>query len=234
MGVTCKANLVENAFEGTFNQGGMQISLKLTRDTVEKPKLNRPQEPRAPHPYYSEEVTFQNEKADITLAGTLTMPEKEGNYPAVILITGSGPQDRNEELVGHKPFLVIADHLTKNGVAVLRHDDRGFGKSTGDFSAATSADLATDVKSALEYLKTRKEIDSNKIGLIGHSEGGLIAPMVAVSSNDVNFIVLLAGTGIRGDKLLLMQQELIARASGNLEDKIQKAKTKNEDVFDIV
>ncbi|HAH58159.1 MAG TPA: alpha/beta hydrolase, partial [Bacteroidales bacterium] len=216
-----------NEIIGTFKQAGQEFPMNLSRKAIEKEVIKRPQEPSKPYNYYSEEVTFQNTKANILLAGTLTLPEKEGNFPVVILITGSGPQNRDEELLGHKPFLVIADYLTKNGIGVLRYDDRGVGQSTGDFKAATTADFATDVESAIEYLKTRKEVNVHKIGLIGHSEGGIIAPMVASASNDVSFIVLLAGTGIRGDKLLLLQQELIAKANGVSETEIEKSiKTK--------
>ena len=234
LGATFKGEFVDDTIEGTFSQGGMQIPLKLTREAMKRLVANRPQEPKEPYPYYSEEVTFENHEADIMLAGTLTLPEKEGNFPAVVLITGSGPQDRNEELMGHKPFLVLADHLTKNGIAVLRYDDRGFGKSTGNFATATSADFASDVESAVAYLKTREEIDAIKIGLIGHSEGGLIAPMVASKSEDVNFIVLLAGPGLRGDKILLLQQELIARASGTSEENLRLTKELNTEVFIMV
>lgn len=127
LGITYLGKFTENTFKGSFTQGGMQIPLKLVREIIEKPKLNRPQEPEKPFPYYAEEVVFKNEVANITLAGTLTLPKKEGDYPVVILITGSGPQDRNEELVGHKPFLIISDHLTRKGIGVLRYDDRGFG-----------------------------------------------------------------------------------------------------------
>ena len=179
-------------------------------------------------------MTFKNVQANITLSGTLTLPSKEGNYPAVILITGSGPQNRDEEVLGHKPFLIISDHLTKKGIAVLRYDDRGFGQSTGDFKSGTSLDFATDVESALTYLKTRKEINQNKIGLIGHSDGGMIAPMVAAKSQDVAFIVLLAGPGIQGGKLLVMRQELMARAMGMSEAEIQESKKSNEKIFEIV
>ena len=125
----------------------------------------------------------------------MSLPTKEGVFPAVILITGSGAQNRDEELLGHKPFLVIADYLTKNGIAVLRFDDRGTAMSKGNYVTATTLDFATDVEAAVLYLLTRKEIDQNKIGLIGHSEGGIIAPMVAAKSKKVSFIILLAGTG---------------------------------------
>lgn len=224
----------DNIFVGTFNQAGQSFPLDLTKAVLEKTKLNRPQEPTEPYSYYSEDIKFENSKDEIVLAGTLTLPQKEGNFPAVILIGGSGPQDRNEEIFGHKPFFVLADHLTKNGIAVLRFDDRGTDESTGDFKAGTSVDFASDVESAIEYLKTRQEINKNKIGLIGHSEGGIIAPMIAAKSDDINFIIMLAGPGIRGDKLLLLQQELIGKASGASEEDIQKGKSINKGAFDII
>lgn len=195
---------------------------------------NRPQEPKEPYPYYSEDIHFKNQQAGIHLAGTLTLPKKKGIFPAVVLITGSGPQNRNEELAGHKPFLVLSDYLTKNGIAVLRYDDRGTALSEGDFKSATSVDLASDVESAIAYLKTRKEIDPKKIGLIGHSEGGLIAPLVATQSKDVAFIVMLGGPGIPGDKILQIQQKLIAEGSGVDKEEIKGTEEINKKIFDIV
>ncbi|MBU1718537.1 MAG: alpha/beta hydrolase [Bacteroidetes bacterium] len=224
----------QQMIRGTFVQAGFSFPLDLTREKIEKEIKPRPQDPGKPYPYYSEDVTFENAEAKVKLAGTLTLPAKEGNYPAVILITGSGPQNRDEELLGHRPFLVLADHLTKNGIAVLRFDDRGTGESTGEFSKATTEDFAADVESAFNYLKTRKEIDSAKIGLMGHSEGGIIAPMVAANNLEVKFIVLLAGTGIPGSKLLLLQQELIGRAKGVSESDLEKTRTLNQEAFDIV
>lgn len=224
----------DNIILGNFKQAGQSFPMNLSKEKVEKEALIRPQEPQKPYPYYSEEVTFQNETAHISLAGTLTLPKKEGNFPVVILISGSGPQNRDEEIFGHKPFLVISDYLTKNGIGVFRYDDRGIGQSKGNFKTATSADFATDVESAITYLKTRKEINKNKIGLIGHSEGGIIAPMVASKSKDVAFIVLLAGTGIQGDQLVLLQQQLIGKASGVSDEELQKSKLANRKVFDIV
>jgi pimeloyl-ACP methyl ester carboxylesterase len=224
----------ENVFVGTFKQAGQSYPLNLTKEKVEKEKVIRPQEPTKPYPYYSEDVKFENKKDKIVLAGTLTLPEKDGSFPSVILISGSGPQNRDEELLGHKPFLILADHLTKNGIAVLRFDDRGTAESTGDFKTATSLDFARDVEFAIKYLQTRKEINKNQIGLIGHSEGGIIAPMVAAESKDIKFIVLLAGTGIRGDQLLLLQQELIGKASGISDADLQKAKVINKGAFDLV
>lgn len=157
---------------------------------------------------------FKNPIANISLAGTLSLPKTSGKCPAVVLISGSGPQNRDEELVGHKPFLVIADHLTKNGIAVLRFDDRGVAKSEGNFKKATIDDFTSDVESAIAYLRTRTEIDSKKIGLIGHSEGGIIAPLVAAKRSDVHFIVMLAGPGIPGNELLLLQKAKIESQMG--------------------
>jgi len=219
---------------GNFKQGGMSFPLNLSKEIAEKEKPDRPQEPKKPYPYYEEEVTFDNTQAGITLAGTLTLPSKEGHFPAVILISGSGPQNRDEELMGHKPFLILSDFLTRNGIAVLRFDDRGTAASKGDFKTATSLDFASDVNAGVNFLLSRKEINKKKIGLIGHSEGGIIAPMVANSSKDVAFIVLLAGTGITGGQLLLLQQELIGRASGISDTDLQKAKMTNSGAFEIV
>ncbi len=220
-----------NHFIGNVKQGLQSVPMTLTREKIER---LRPQEPKQPFPYYSEDLTFDNKRAGITLAGTLTLPKKEGKFPAVILISGSGPQNRDSEILGHKPFLVISDYLTKNGIAVLRFDDRGTAKSKGNHGKATSLDFASDVESALNYLLTRDEIIKTKIGLIGHSEGGVIAPMVAVNSKDVSFIILLAGTGISGDKLLLLQQVLVGRASGVSEADLQRNKTFFEGAFQLM
>lgn len=219
---------------GIFNQGGQKFPMNLSRTTIETEVLVRPQEPKKPYPYYSEDVVFRNEKDDGSLAGTLTLPQKDGIFPVVILITGSGPQNRDEEMMGHKPFLVISDYLTRNGIGVLRYDDRGIGKSTGNFSASTTLDFATDVESALAYLKTRKDVDQKKIGLVSHSEGGLIAPLVASKSSVVAFIVLLAGPGLPGDQILLLQQRLIGKASGVSNEKLVEGEAANRKAFEIV
>ncbi len=223
-----------STIEGTLKQFGQEFPMNLSQTPVEKEKANRPQEPTPPYPYYTEEVTFNNDGADITLAGTLSLPKKNGNFPAVILISGSGPQNRNEEVLEHKPFLVIADYLTRNGIAVLRYDDRGVEKSTGNFNTATTADFATDVENAVSYLQTRKEINKKKIGLIGHSEGGIIAPMIAAKSDDLAFIVLLAGTGIPGKQLLDLQQRLMAEASGLSGSNLEKMLSITKNAHDIV
>ena len=219
---------------GVFNQGGQSFPMNLSREEIAKAVANRPQEPKKPFPYRSEDVIFENKQAEILLAGTLTMPEQAGTYPAVVLISGSGAQNRDEELMGHKPFLVLSDYLTKNGIAVLRFDDRGTAASTGNFGSATSVDFATDVASAVQYLQSRPEIDKSKIGLIGHSEGGIIAPMVAANSDDIDFIVLLAGTGIPGDELLLAQQELIGKASGMSSNQLAENELISKKAFEII
>ena len=223
----------EMKMDGKWSQGGMSLDFTIIK--VEKLEgRNRPQEPKEPFPYNSEEVLFENEIDGVVLAGTLTFPKEGNNFPAVIMISGSGGQDRNEELLGHKPFLVIADFLTRNGIAVLRFDDRGIAQSTGDHSTATSEDFAKDVLAAVNFLKTRNEIDKTKIGLIGHSEGGMIAPLVAIQSQDVAFIIMMAGLGIPGDSILYLQGELIQRAEGTSEEEILKSVKLQREIFSIV
>ena len=224
----------DTIIKGSFVQNGFTFPLNLTRGLVEKAVLKRPQEPQKPYSYYSEDVRFENTKDTVALYGTLTLPNKDGQFPAVVLISGSGPHNRDEELMGHKPFLVLSDYLTKNGIAVLRYDDRGTAKSKGIFSKGTSFDFSNDAEAAFNYLQTRKEILPNKIGLMGHSEGGLIAPMIAARNNKVAFVVMLAGTGMSGDQIMLLQQELIARADGAKESDIEKTKSVNKAVFDII
>ncbi|MFO0804014.1 MAG: alpha/beta hydrolase [Gemmataceae bacterium] len=203
-----------STIKGHFEQGGAKLELDLKR--VEKlSTVNRPQHPKKPYPYEEAQVEFENAAGKFKLAGTLTLPKGDGPYPAVVLVSGSGPQDRDETLLGHKPFLVIADHLTRKGFAVLRYDDRGVGKSGGKHDTATSADFATDAFAAVQYLGMRKEIDAKRIGVMGHSEGGLIAPIVAAEHpKDVAFIVLLAGPGVPGDEVLLLQQQVISKTMG--------------------
>lgn len=218
---------------GVWKQGGGNFPLELANvEKIEEPK--QPQEPKPPYPYNSEDVTFENKSAGVTLAGTFTFPKEGTQFPAVVLITGSGPQDRNETVFGHKPFLVISDYLTRNGIAVLRYDDRGVGGSTGNFSKATSLDFASDVEAAVDFLKTRNEVNKKEIGLIGHSEGGLIAPMVAAKDKNVAFIVLLAGPGLPGNKLLLLQSELLMKSEGEKPEKIQKAFNINKKIYSLV
>lgn len=207
--------LKRDELRGTFTQGSFKTELNLIRAErpAERPaEPKRPQEPKPPFDYDSKQVTFRN--GDIELSGTLTTPRGKGRSMAVVMVTGSGAQDRDEQIMGHKPFLVIADHLTRNGISVLRYDDRGVGGSTGSMTNSTTSDFAIDVSCAIQFLKTQPEIDPRRIGIIGHSEGGLIAPMVTSESSDVAFIVLLAAPAMRGDKLILLQKRFIEQAMG--------------------
>jgi hypothetical protein len=224
----------EGKIRGTFTQGGMSFDMPLTREMAERALPRRPQEPAGTLPYRSEDVQFENAADKITLAGTLTIPEGTGPFPAVVLISGSGPQNRNSEVFGHKPFLVLSDYLTRNGIAVLRYDDRGTAASGGDFSKATSVEFSRDALAAVAYLKSRKEVAPGKIGLAGHSEGGIIAPLAAVSSTDVAFLVLLAGPGLPGARILKLQQEMIGRVSQVPEKELREAGELNREAFAIV
>ncbi len=206
LGFKYQGKFIQNSqlIEGTFTEGvnALRLNLKRAESKIES-TFRRPQEPVKPYPYKEEEVTFNNKKANVTISGTLTVPNKTGLCPVVILISGSGPQDRDETFYEHKPFLVLSDYLTRQGIAVLRYDDRGAGKSTGDHGTATTKDLASDALSAIEYLQTRKDINTNKIGLVGHSEGAIIAPMVANLNKKVCFIVMLGGTALPGSEVSL-------------------------------
>jgi len=215
---------------GQFEQGGIKGSFTLTRST-EKAKKEE-EKPKAPLPYNLEEVTFQN--GDIKFTGELRRPKKEGKHPAVIMITGSGPQNRYEELFGWKIFMDIADHFTRNGIAVLLYDDRGMGGSGGNVFEATTEDFATDALAALKYLQSRSDINLKQIGLCGHSEGGIIAPLAASKSDEVAFIICMSGTGHTGREIVLAQSELIARANKTPEDEIQKNLEDSRKIFDMV
>jgi uncharacterized protein len=202
-----------------FRQRGGKFPLLLTRSAV-MPALHRPQEPKRPFPYHEEQVEYTNQTAGIKLAGTLTYPNSAGPFTAVLLLTGSGPQNRDEEFLGHKPFLVLADYLTRQGIAVLRADDRGVGGSTGNFQQSSTGDFADDALAGLAYLKSRKEIDGRKIGLIGHSEGGMIGPLAASRSADVAFVVMMAGPGIGLDEAVISQIADELRSQGAREEDI--------------
>jgi pimeloyl-ACP methyl ester carboxylesterase len=219
--------------KGTWKQGLLSLPLVLRPGEKASPP-KRPQEPKAPFPYAEEEVVYENKEAGIKFAGTLTLPKAGGPFPAVLLISGSGPQDRNEELLGHKPFLVLADYLTRRGIAVLRVDDRGVGGTTGKPMESTIEDHAGDALAGLAYLKSRTDIDAKKVGLVGHSEGGLVAPAAAVRSPDVAFIVLLAGTGVTGEQILYRQGELIALASGGTAEAAARNNGLQKKLFAIV
>lgn len=204
-GFSGKFNADKSELTGTWQQGG-DVPMVFKRAEAATP-LQRPQTPKPPFPYQEENVNYSNADMSINFGGTLTVPKSERPLPVVILITGSGQQDRNETLFGHQPFWVIADHLSRHGIAVLRVDDRGIGETTGDVRNATSADFANDVLAGVEYLKSRPEIDPKQIGLIGHSEGGVIAPLAAVKSPDIAFIVSMAGLGVKGSELYKKQAE---------------------------
>ena len=219
---------------GTWSQGGGTLPLVMTRMT-EPITFNRPQEPKPPFPYKEETVRYKNVEGGFELEGTLTLPEAEGPHAAVILVSGSGPQDRNEELMGHKPFLVLADYLTRNGIAVLRYDDRGVGNSGGNFGTSTTLDFATDAETAIQFLRSRPEIDAESIGIIGHSEGGLIAPIVAHKEDSgVSFIVMLAGPGQQGKEVLLSQATQMAHLQGMSPSLVEKMKVANTRLYDTV
>jgi uncharacterized protein len=211
------------SFEGTWTQLGKSLPLALKRVKGEAAlERKRVQNPVKPYPYKEEEVTYDNAAAKIVLGATLTLPAGKGPFPAVLLMSGSGPHDRDETLMGHKPFLILADYLTRKGIVVLRADKRGVGKSGGDYSTAVMADFASDADAGVEYLKTRPEVDPHKIGLIGHSEGAVEAPMSAAHNPNVAFIVMMAGLGVPGDQLLPEQMRRIEAASGKSQDEIEK------------
>jgi pimeloyl-ACP methyl ester carboxylesterase len=220
-----------NKINGSFQGGGKEIQFNLIWS--KSIAIVRPQEPKD-FPYKREEVAFENIKAGVRLAGTLTVPADGKITKIVILINGSGPHDRNEELMNHRPFLVWSDWLTRHGIAVLRYDDRGVGKSTGDFNMATTADLANDVEAAMTYIQSRPDLKDLSIGLIGHSEGGLIAPMVASRNKSVKFIVMLAGPGVPDVDLMAKQTEDVARVAGAPEKTAQLAGQRNKVLYNVV
>lgn len=221
-----------DSISGTFMQNGISFPLTLRSQVYQ---LNRPQEPQPPFPYNSENVFVNTPDSSIVLAGTFTFPKQGGDnkFPAVILISGSGPQDRNEEIFEHKPFLVLSDYLTRQGIAVLRYDDRGVGQSTGSFQGATTEDFMKDASCVLDYLRTREEIDPHKIGIIGHSEGAVVAFMLAARYNDIQFVVSMAGSALRGDSLLLMQNRTLLEAYDNSPDLIAQYLTALRQIFHI-
>jgi pimeloyl-ACP methyl ester carboxylesterase len=213
-----------------FKRGPFETS-SSARDSAPRGR-QRPQNPVKPYPYKEEEVGYDNLAQRVHLAATITIPPGSGPFPAVLLITGSGPQDRDETLpFQHRPFLVLADYLTRHGIVVLRADDRGVGKSSGDFATATTADFATDTEAGLAYLKNRPEVNVHKLGLIGHSEGGIIAPMVAARNPDVSFIVMMAGTGVRGDEVLPAQAAAILEAGGKTHEEAEKTAAQNRELL---
>ena len=223
----------KSVITGSLKQSGSERTLNFKRSN-QLLELRRPQTPAKPYPYREEEVTFANPKANISLAGTLTIPAGPGPWPAAVLIGQAGQYDRDETIMGHHPFLVLADHLTRKGIAVLRFDPRGIGKSTGDYASATKDDFSTDTEAALVYLESRKEIDAKRIGLISHSEGGIIAPIVAARSKGIAWMVLLAAPGLKGEDLLLLQSERILRISGVDGDEISRSLAFNRKSYELI
>jgi len=230
---TGKLNADGSELAGDWKQGPGILPLGFKR-LAKAPALSRPQDPKKPYPYHEEEVSVETKAPGVALAGTFTCPRTAGPHPAVVLITGSGAQDRDEAIMGHRPFLVLADYLTRKGIAVLRCDDRGFAKSTGKFAEATDADFVQDALAQVAYLRGRKEIDAKRIGLIGHSEGGTVAPRAAAISPDIAFIVLLAGVGVPMEDLLLQQAHDIAQVTGAGEAEIAKNAELQRRMFRLV
>jgi hypothetical protein len=242
--VSFKVAVVHGGFTGTLDASGQTITgqwtqgtplpLTLTRRAAGVPQqtLNRPQTPVKPYPYREEEVTFED--GTVHLAGTLTLPKGAGPFPAVVLIAGSGPQTRDENVLGHQIFLVLADHLTRQGIAVLRFDKRGVGASKGDYGKATTEDFADDAQAAFTFLKAHADIDPHHVGLIGHSEGGLIAPIIAARDSSVAFVVLMAGPGVNGARILSEQGRLMAKAMGMSDAEVEKTSALRDQAIAIV
>ena len=222
-----------SAIEGVWRHPEWSQSLELKK-VIEVSNPSRPQEPNPPYPYDEENIVYMNNEVPCRIAGTLTLPREGRPCPAVLLISGGGPQDRNGLILGHRAFFVLADFLTRRGIAVLRVDDRGVGASTGDRSRATSADYARDALAGIQFLKGRAEIDPHRIGLIGHSEGGVIVSLVASESSDVSFLVMMAGTGLPGDEYNYQFEESIGRALGENEEVIARKRSIQERVFAVL
>ncbi len=206
-------NQQKDVISGTFSQGNMSLPLDLARDDAAV-SPQRPQEPTPPFPYLSENITFENSDAGITLAGTMTIPTGPGPYPGVVLISGSGPHDRDSSMMGHKPFLVLADSLTRQGIAVLRYDDRGTSESGGDHASATPEDFASDALAAVAFLSGHAGVDTDRVGLLGHSEGALAAIIATDRSDDVAFLISLVGSALPGSDALQASAAAMARANG--------------------
>jgi pimeloyl-ACP methyl ester carboxylesterase len=228
-----KLNADGSEIVGELKQGTGSFPVTFKR-TEKSPELGRPQDPKKPYPYTEEEVSYENVTDKVKLAGTLTLPPSKTPVPAVILITGSGAQDRNETVMGHRPFLVLADHLTRRGIAVLRVDDRGMGGSGTGSDTATSANYAEDALAGVNFLKSRKEINPQQIGLVGHSEGGMIAPIAAAKSKDIAFVVMMAGLGQTGGDAILLQNDLLSSTAGTPAESVAQIRKVYEQLFAIL
>jgi pimeloyl-ACP methyl ester carboxylesterase len=233
MGATYSGMLKESRIEGEFTQHGMTFPLNLEKGSKEAKQV-RPQDPQPPFDYRVTEVSFTNEKEGNILTGTLTIPKGKGPFPAMVLVSGSGQQNRDGELMNHRPFWVIADYCARHGIAVLRYDDRGMGGSTGEVENATSMDFSYDAEAAFDFLRKQKHIDASRVGILGHSEGGIINFMVSARRPEVAFLVSLAGPAVNGIEVLKEQQVAILRASGMTEEMIAFSQNSNRQLFDIV
>ncbi|WP_312791155.1 alpha/beta fold hydrolase [Sphingobacterium sp.] len=224
----------KDVMKGVMKQGGFESAMVLVRSENEQSGLSRKQDVFPPYHYIEEEVSFKNIKGNAILTGTLTYPKNGGAFPAVVLVNGSGQQNRDSEVFGHRPFKVLADHLSKNGFAVLRYDDRGIGGSKGEVNLATTTDFASDANAAVDFLRQRKIVQSNKIGIIGHSEGALIAAMVAAENSNVNYIALLSGPVIKGDSLLILQSYALGKVGGLSVSQLDMNKSNNRKLYNIL
>ncbi|WP_343565095.1 alpha/beta fold hydrolase [Sphingobacterium sp.] len=224
----------KDVLKGVMKQGSFESPMLLVRSESEQSGLSRKQDVFPPYDYIEKEVTFQNVKGNATLAGTLTYPKAGGPFPAVILVNGSGQQNRDSEVFGHRPFKVLADHLSKNGFAVLRYDDRGIGGSKGEVNLATTINFASDANAAVDFVSKQSMVRTDKIGIIGHSEGALIADMVAAENDKVNYIALLSGPVLKGDSLLILQSYALGKVAGLAEPALEVNKRNNRKLYDIL
>lgn len=224
-----------NQFRGITGFVDDQSHSDLGRKEITAAEMyKRPQEPKPPFPYYTEQVKFNNVKDSVTLAGTFTRPAAQGKYPVVLMLSGSGPQDRNEEIAGHKLFLVLADYFARNGIASLRYDDRGFAGSTGDFDTSDIYDFSHDALTALKYLKTRKDADPARIGLLGHSEGAVVAQITAANNPAVAFVISMAGVGISGRELIDQQSAAKGKLAGKSDSLILADQARMKPYWDLL
>ena len=246
--VRLEIDAIRSAYEGTFTDGntiegnwlqyGTKTPIMMKRVSA-LPEIVRPQTPKKPYPYIEEEVAYENQSANVHIAGSLTLPKGKGPFPAVLLIAGSGALDRDETVHFHKPFLVLADHLTRHGIAVLRVDKRGVGKTTGEkpvgnYTETTILDLADDALAGIEYLKSRQEIDPERIGLLGHSEGGAVGPIAATQSSDVAFLVMMAARGQNNGDIIIFQKTLAAKKGGADEDTLALMRSWYERIYAVL
>jgi uncharacterized protein len=223
-----------NFISGTLTYQNKHYPMFLTRAVDATPEVKPIRESNFKYSFYTENISFTNPTAKISLAGTLILPKKTGNYPVVVLIPDRGEHNRDEEKLGHKPFQIIAEYLAMNGIGSLRYDDRGIGQSKGDFKSATTDDFSADAQCAIAYLRKRNEVNKNKIGIIGHGEGGLIASVIASMDKDIKYVALLASPGVKGDTLTILKNEQIARTNGRPEDEVRKLRDIYTKTFNII